>query len=539
VADYSSVTGPDSDIFYGYCDTFHYQSKSCIAQRDEWLSPPEKHLGAKHEALIEQGFPARVSDAGIHGFAFRCRRLDKMERAGRGGKMARRILLVSVPVLLVLLAGAALLMNGFLRQYLASEAFRQLISERTSSALHIRGEFAPIRWVGTSAYSENFLAGPGPGSPVARLEATRLRSDFNWRAIFSGAWRLEEVNIGTLRVELADPEVPMAGSFSMDPSPPAARRLPGWFPKKFELGQAELESVTLVSAPATLRGMRTLLTQDGTGWEIDGQGGSLQMEHLPANEIIRLRARASSHGVFITGAHLQFRSGGNLKGTGEYLFEPSSYVLRLEWRGLDFRSLRPEGSHPELTGEFSGQATVEGSGPDERVSTGSFRLSEGRLENLPILRTLGRFTKSPQFERLAVHEMSGDFTHRQEGTDIREFVLESKGLIRVEGNFTIGADSELSGHLEVGLTPQTLRWLPGSQEKVFTLSRGGYLWTPVTVGGTVERPTENLSTRLAMALGEEVIGTGGRILEQSIEQSTDTAVEGVREVLDVLLPLFP
>jgi hypothetical protein len=89
--------------------------------------------------------------------------------------------------------------------------------------------------------------------------------------------------------------------------------------------------------------------------------------------------------------------------------------------------------------------------------------------------------------------------------------------------------------LRAGLTPQTLQWMPGSRERVFTERDGGYLWTDVELGGTLDQPTENLSRRLLVAGGEEVIESGAR----TIRESTETAVEGVRSVLDALLPLAP
>jgi hypothetical protein len=68
---------------------------------------------------------------------------------------------------------------------------------------------------------------------------------------------------------------------------------------------------------------------------------------------------------------------------------------------------------------------------------------------------------------------------------------------------------------------------------VFRESRDGYLWAPVAIGGTRDNPSEDLSVRLLRAMGEEVL-TGGT---RTAEDAAETAVEGVRGILNLLNPL--
>jgi len=66
-------------------------------------------------------------------------------------------------------------------------------------------------------------------------------------------------------------------------------------------------------------------------------------------------------------------------------------------------------------------------------------------------------------------------------------------------------------------------------------ARNGYVWTDLTVGGTLDHPTENLSARLAGAMGSAVIEKGTGL----IKDTPAAAVEGVKGVLDVLRPFVP
>ena len=80
----------------------------------------------------------------------------------------------------------------------------------------------------------------------------------------------------------------------------------------------------------------------------------------------------------------------------------------------------------------------------------------------------------------------------------------------MEGAYTV-EHGEIAGTFQVGLTPATLQWIPGSQEQIFTVSRGGYLWTSVRLTGPAEHPVDDLTPRLVAATSKELIqGAEGR-----------------------------
>ena len=167
--------------------------------------------------------------------------------------------------------------------------------------------------------------------------------------------------------------------------------------------------------------------------------------------------------------------------------------------------------------------------------TGTFQLQDGRLEEFPLLATVADFTGNPAFRRMPIQKVSGDFSWENGLLKITNFSAESKGLLRVEGVMTIGAKGAIDGNYQIGVSPQTLQWLPGSRTRVFTDSRGGYVWTEVKVGGTLDFPTENLSPRLAAAMGDEVIQQGTNL----INATPGAALDGVKGVLDILRPIVP
>jgi hypothetical protein len=113
---------------------------------------------------------------------------------------------------------------------------------------------------------------------------------------------------------------------------------------------------------------------------------------------------------------------------------------------------------------------------------------------------------------------------------VRNFIAESEGLIRIEGTFTV-ENSAIDGTFQVGVTPASLQWLPGSRTRVFTDVRGAYVWAPMHLAGPLNSPTEDLTPRLAAAAGNEVIEQVG----SAVKDATKTMKDGVKSALDLLL----
>ncbi len=102
------------------------------------------------------------------------------------------ISLASVILLIVVIAvGASLLISGFLR----SEAFRKLMGAKTGEALYSEATYSPLSWSGPSMFVDSLQATGLEGSIVQTLRADQVRADVNWRAIFQGAWRVDQIQV--------------------------------------------------------------------------------------------------------------------------------------------------------------------------------------------------------------------------------------------------------------------------------------------------------------------------------------------------------
>ena len=238
--------------------------------------------------------------------------------------------------------------------------------------------------------------------------------------------------------------------------------------------------------------------------------------------------RWQSPTLYINSASLRNGSS-RLTVTGEIETRESVNLL-VKLDGVDVQPLLTPDWRERLTGRISGQATVEaplgtGDAARELAVSGTLSMVDGQLTALPILDEIGTFTHTARFRQLDLTRASAEFTRTPERIEVRNMVVESEGLIRVEGAYKI-VNGQIDGKFQVGLTPETLQWIPGSQDEIFVDSRGGYRWTPMRLTGPVEHPVDDLTPRLVAAAGNSVIkGVEG------VEGTMKKAGEGVLDLL--------
>jgi hypothetical protein len=445
------------------------------------------------------------------------------------------ISLASVILLIIVVAvTASLLISGFLR----SEAFRKLMGAKTGEALYSDATYSPLSWSGSSMFVDSLQATGKEGSIVETLRADQVRADVNWRAIFQGAWRVDQIQIVSFDATFRPGSiVPKEGPPT--PAQPPRSGIASWLPTRFEVGELDIGRARVRFRSksgleiASLRDAALDVYPDGTGWAVDGRGGVLAVAKLPALNVVSFRSRTQGDIFFLTDAQFQLGETGKISASGEF---GDHSRLHVEWSQVDVDPFLQEPWRSRLSGFLAGTSSIEWpeSGIAAGRAVGSFRLTDGLAENIEMLDQVAAFTGAPQFRRMPLQEISGNFEWSQNILKITNLVAESKGLLRLEGSCTIAEGGNLNGSLRVGVTPQTLQWLPGSRERVFTVAQNGYVWTDVRIGGSLLNLQEDLSPRLAAAVRDEAIHQGKRL----IEDLPNAAKDGAKGVLDTLTPLI-
>lgn len=435
-----------------------------------------------------------------------------------------------------MLAAALLGLNLWVQAYLRSEAFRQLVMAKTGETLHADVDSRPLEWSGPSVFSAALTGRGEAGAPLESIDAEQVRANIDWQAIFHGAWRVSRIDIVRLdaTVRTASERTATTAEPGPTPEPPPPKRT--LLPNRFELDRVSVQDANVAFGQlAQLRNTALVMRPEGSGWVFDGTGGRLESPPRQPLDVGSFRVRLQQGVVYLTDATLRLGATGAITASGEVGGPRGPFDVQIQWQNVDAADVLDATWKPRLSGTLSGDAEVLGRAGLPPLTKGKFLLTDGRLEGLPVQKEIAKFTRSPQFDRMPLHEVSGDYTMDGATTTIRNFVAESPGLLRVEGDCRIGANGSLDGNFRVGVTSQSLQWLPGSQEKVFLTADGGYLWTNVRIGGTLEHPTEDLSSRLARAVGEQAIDTGVELLQGAPSNATDA----VKKAVDLLSPLIP
>ena len=453
--------------------------------------------------------------------------------------MNSRAIWISLASMLVLLVLGALTGSLMISRFLRSEAFRKLMGAKTGEALYSEASYSPLSWSGPSMFVDSLQATGLEGSIVQSLRADQIRADVNWRAIFQGAWRVDQIQVVSFDATFRPGSLVSQASTDASRAPPRRSGITSWLPTRFEVGDIDIGRARLHFRSQRGPEMTSLqdtaldIYPDGAGWAIEGQGGLLSVSRVPPLKVVSFRSRTQGDMFFLTNGEFRLGEVGKISASGEF---GDNSTLRVEWSQVDVDPFLQEPWRSRLSGVLAGSASIEWpeSGITAGKAVGSFRLTDGVAENIEMLDQVATFTGAPQFRRMPLQEFSGNFEWTRHLLKITNLVAESKGLLRLEGACTIAEGGQLNGSLRVGVTPQTLQWLPGSRERVFTVAQNGYVWTDVRLGGSLQNPQEDLSSRLAAAVRDETIYQGRRL----IEDVPNAAKDGARSIIDSLAPLI-
>ena len=440
---------------------------------------------------------------------------------------------------------AALVLSFWLNAYLRSDAFCAMVSQKTSALFQANGQYLPFHWTGFSVYSDGYQARGESGAIFRDLHADQIRAEFEPQGVFHHAWQINELTIQRLQVTLGgaattaartEPRPPVAegNHSSMEGKPPGEPRRSLWIPDRLELRRTQIQEANLAwsttSATGSVRQVRVTIEPEDRAWLATGSGGQLRQTGWPVLTLDHIRLRYQSPELFITDGQLKLGESENVNVTGQLTFAPQPALdLQVKINGVGITPFLPVDWRARLKGLATGDARLRGR-PDDAESisaTGTLSLAAAKLEALPVLDRIALFTRTEQFRQVVLQKASADFVWTKSKLAIHRLLLESTGLIRVEGACVV-AQGNLAGRFQVGVTPTSLRWLPGSQARVFTVERDGYVWTPVRVTGPLDDLQEDLSQRLIAAAGTELY-----------EGVKGTVEKGAKDLLDLLKPLTP
>jgi hypothetical protein len=268
-------------------------------------------------------------------------------------------------------------------------------------------------------------------------------------------------------------------------------------------------------------------------YDIQLGGGSVTtpISIFPKGKLRSVTARYFAGTLFVTEGDFEIYDSGNLELVGEVGFNGGNYALEGSMRRVLCEEIVPEDWKKRLLGTMESDFTVTGSSRRPPIIRGDLWLKQGVLTALPVLDRMAAYTDTSRFRRLDLNEATLSYTQNGNRLELRDVVIESDGLVRLEGRLDI-VDNRLDGTFQFGVMPGVMAGIPGAETKVFLPGKEGLLWTPVRVTGTLDDPKEDLSKRMIAAAGERMFEllpeTGLMVLKHSGRAASDMA-QGVLE----------
>lgn len=464
----------------------------------------------------------------------RARQSGKGKAPNRGG--TRLFLYAGLVSGFLLLAG---LVYGYnvVRSYLRSDEFRIMLGSRAGEMLEGKGEFAPFHWDGWSVSTDRFAFVGADG--VQNFRASGIEGEVDLGAIWGNAYRLENIQLREFEFN-GDFRDGVTGTGEVD----RWESEPGFFsdllPDRVEVSGVDVASVSghALTDPGDWRWSNvTARIRPGSGeqvYDVELNGGAIT---TPLSLVDRLslksaKGRYSNGQVFLLSSEFEALDKAVVRAEGDYSPLNGAWQIRGEVTGARVEDVVEEDWKQKLMGPIAARFEVAGSAEQKAVIRGEVKITDGVLTALPVLNHIAAYANTTRFRRLVLNEASLEFEKSGERLDLRQILLSSEGLVRIEGGMRIDGELIRKGDFEVGITPGTLAHLPGAETKVFQRGRLGLLWAPLRISGTLSAPQEDLSRRLIEAAGERMfemipetgqfaLKYGGQVMEESTKAILD------------------
>ena len=484
-------------------------------------------------------------------------------------------LLLVCGVGLVLLAPS--LVTSYIRAYVQKDDFRQkaenLIVARTGGSAHI----APIIWNEDTATATDLSLANDDWS----MEAGGLHAALDFGAIRHGKWRIQDAGADditlrhTVAAPLDRPLAPNAAKFddSNDGIPAFLRR---YIPTETSISGFEVRRFLFEQGGWHLSETQLRLG----GWQ-SGEvsvsaklsGGKLktpinapeQKEPLQF-DLSKATLRVGDTQCQISDATLRWKQSSEATLRGSLKYETGVWQMFTHVKALPLDEFLDAWWKQRLSGKVEGDLEMSGSRNSPPNWKADVVLKDGSLTGLPILDKLVTYTNAHRFKRLVLDICSATFRPQGNSLRIENIIVQSNGLLRIEGILNIRGRA-LDGDFLLGVTPETLSSIPGAGNRVFVENNPGgppgLQWTRVHVVGTLDAPMEDLSNRLIGAAGMSllfdtpgaVVGQGAELLLKPvlggdaakipgkvIEGATGVIENGVNAgsgLINKVLPIFP
>lgn len=425
--------------------------------------------------------------------------------------------------------------------FLHSDDFREDISVQVGAEIGGVVTFSDFKWDGLSARNNRFESA-GDGA-IASIDARDIALDVRLDYFKRDKFRLENVNVGSVDLLLD-----LRRDFlTFDKVEKEKGFIESLLPDEVELLDAEIGAINATvyadSGDYTISGVKLQTTKDVDGYNATINGGivNLPFSFLNSARLEQGKISQMDEEIYIKNTKLKIFKSGTITLNGVIdLAQRARYLydMKGELSGLRCKDIFPDDWHRHLAGEVRGKFKIKPHQGTEPKILGSLEIIDGTLQALPILNKVSYYLAEPKYRTLKFQKFECDFEKFRDQTHLRNIVLSSRELVKIEGDLKIDGNN-IDGLFDVGVPAFYLDKIPGAKTSVFKPGRDQLLWTKVKIGGDFDDITEDLSNRLLMAATEEMIrralSMGGEAINPKTLENLIKGGEGAFKNLEGVL----
>jgi len=450
--------------------------------------------------------------------------------------------LIAGVVLLVILGA---LLPIFITNWLGGKDFQKIASQQASSFLKTEGDFESFDWSSFSVYSAGFTTRSGAKGQW-NWDIRDIRTEISPRLLLDRILRFSEISIGSIKIKSGTGLVSVPESLSAKPGSSSSGS--DLF-RDVQVGKVLIKSFALQPGPTTSGwgvenvGIEVHPNPQNTTFSIQGGEILSPLPWLGALSLQQAKGSYVSPQIYLTRLELKSAQGGTLELSGEGRTDSiAGRKGRLTWD----RWPLPEGKIGvglfDIPAKMSGSFELSDWKSNGPVGTGQVKLIDARLEpgkgSETILGLLAVLTGEPRLRGCALSTAQASWTLEPGIYNVRSITAEAPGLLRVNGQVKVMGQN-LSGVINLALEKNLGSKVSGiTGGELFRQETDGYLNQPIQISGTLDRPENDLQSKLTGALARTAIRTGAQILEKAAGAQGGSGGDAAGQAVNVLKSLF-
>ncbi|HSI63061.1 MAG TPA: hypothetical protein VLE43_08075 [Candidatus Saccharimonadia bacterium] len=456
-----------------------------------------------------------------------------MKRRKKKPSLILRILLWGFLLAVLTVGGAGVYGYVWIQRYIKSPAFQQMLAKQLGDAVKGDATLETLNWSGPNVYVSKAGVTPKGAQGWKLIEGEGVQATVDFQAARSGTWRVTRINMDRLRMDLRSvAEIPqeLPSDTTLDTAPPS---MPGWLkrwlPTRTQIDEITIGRFDLLPAGGTdgVSVKELQLTAkpatDPGAWMLRGSDGTLTLPGVKEPfRVSSTSARLDTRSLALNDCVAKWLGDSEVTARGDLPFEKDkTWKFSGHVSNLDLKHVLGQEWLTKLSGVLGGDYEAT-----PTTVKAKLEVKNGIVQSMPLLDRVADFTRTERFRRVVLDQATADIERTGETTYIRNLVLQSNGLVRVQGDVTLQGRA-IQGRLMVGVLPDSLRWIPGSHTNVFTETNTagppGFVWTYVNLSGSLDSIREDLSNRLLIAMGKAALDVPLDLAGRSLEMLGENA----------------